>query len=90
MALERLPKNITNHTRFGGYIGLGTLPPVGYEPDFVTVSVEITDAIPLSSYPNGTVEIVEWTLSIQAVSVGNYSNKTSFQATVDSGIFGLD
>jgi hypothetical protein len=86
IALERLDINST--TGAGGYLGLGKLPPVSLSSSFVVVPVEITESLP-ASFTNGTVEITEWTLGIEAVTWGTDGNMTSntsrFQAVVDTG-----
>ena len=76
----------------GGFIGLGKIPPVQYSSNWAKTPVEITDTIP-ALFTNGTKQITEWTLTIEALYWGDagssnsqkYSQKTPFQAVVDSG-----
>lgn len=90
LAIERTPYN--SSTAPGGYLALGSLPPVSHSPDFAIAPVEITETIPLS-FTNGTRRITEWTLSISETvfGVGGSGNRTlttnstSFQTVVDSG-----
>ncbi|KAK4552870.1 hypothetical protein LTR86_010002 [Recurvomyces mirabilis] len=86
LALERTP--FDQAQGFGGYLALGTLPPVPHGP-FVVTPVEITENLPLT-LTNNTVEITEWTLRVQAVTYTppnstTVTNTTNFQAVVDSG-----
>ncbi|KAJ9617378.1 hypothetical protein H2204_013844 [Knufia peltigerae] len=102
IALARTPQNVS--AGFGGYLSLGTLPPVRHEPNFTTVPVEITSAIPVN-FTSGEKVRSYWTLSVSDVRYGRpktttsstpppppgedastlETNKTSFQAFVDSG-----
>ena len=67
----------------GGYLTFGTLPPVAHG-QWITAPVEITKTIPLS-FTNGTAQISEWTLTVQAVTWDGQTHSTPFQAVVDSG-----
>ncbi|KAK5000088.1 hypothetical protein LTR66_000988 [Elasticomyces elasticus] len=73
----------------GGYLALGSLPPVAHSPNFATAPVEVTEALPLNltsdSTINGTRQITEWTLTVGAITYGTATNSTPFQAVVDSG-----
>jgi hypothetical protein len=86
LAIDRLPPNISSGP--GGYLGLGSLPPVAHDTTFAKAPVEITNTIP-ASFTNGTKEITEWTLTVDSISYGgNHSHfaiNTPFQAVVDSG-----
>lgn len=75
----------------GGTLGLGLLPDVRTNGSFVTVPVEVTDALPVELTGG---KISEWTLTVDGAIWGNgdYSgavetNTTRFQAVVDSGNF---
>ncbi|KAL2010878.1 hypothetical protein VTN00DRAFT_3596 [Thermoascus crustaceus] len=84
----------------GGYLGLATLPPIPHDSTkWAKAPVEITSSIP-PSWTNGTRQITLWTLSVEAVTWGNFTtannhsnnstlssmaNSTRFQAVVDSG-----
>jgi len=83
LALERTPMN--EKVGFGGYLGLGALPPVAHGP-FATTPVEVTTTIPLA-LTNGTRQISEWTVSVQSATYGSNisSYRSPFQAVVDSG-----
>lgn len=86
LAIDRLPQNASSGP--GGYLGLGSLPPVAHNSNFAKAPVEITDTIP-ASFTNGTKEITEWTLTVDSITYGGaqslHTNSTPFQAVVDSG-----
>lgn len=82
VALERLPPNVS--TGPGGYLALGSLPPVSHEPVFVACPAEVNDGIP-AALTGGVPTITLWTLTINATVTNNQTNSTAFQAVVDSG-----
>ena len=86
LAIERLPHNVSSGP--GGYLALGSLPPVAYNSTFAKAPVEITKTIP-ASFTNGTEEITEWAITVDSIVYGGnrslYTNSTPFQAVVDSG-----
>lgn len=65
----------------GGFLGLAELPPaVETVGDFVSVPVEITEAIPLALTDNVT-QITEWTLSVDSVTWWPRTNTSATSAT---------
>lgn len=82
VALDRLPVNTS--TGPGGYVALGSLPPVSHEPAFVTVPAEVNAGVPLS-LTGGVPIITLWTLTVNSTVTANQTNTTVFQAVVDSG-----
>jgi hypothetical protein len=86
LAISRIPYNVSSGS--GGYLGLGSFPPVAHNSTFATAPVEITNTIP-ASFTNGTKEITEWTLTVDSIKYGDnqslFTNSTPFQAVVDSG-----
>ncbi|XHG09030.1 hypothetical protein AWENTII_012110 [Aspergillus wentii] len=81
LALARTAQN--SSTGFGGYLSLGTLPPVPHS-DFSIVPVEILDNIPLN-YTSGKRVRSYWALTVSGATYGSSTNSTPFQAFVDSG-----
>ncbi|CAG7950886.1 unnamed protein product [Penicillium salamii] len=86
LALARSPQN--QSTSFGGYLTLGGLPPVKYDPEFAVTPVEFTD-IPLN-FTSGKRVLSYWTTTIDEVTFGPSSNNlttnsTKFKAFIDSG-----
>ena len=59
------------------------MPSVAHE-DFVTTPVEITKTIP-ASFTNGTRQITEWSINIEAVTWNGVINEQPLQVVVDSG-----
>ena len=86
LAINRLPHNVS--TGPGGYLAVGSLPPVAHNSTFAKAPVEITNTIP-ASFTNGTKEITEWTLTVDSITYGgnqsHFTNSTPFQVVVDSG-----
>ncbi|KAK5699761.1 hypothetical protein LTR97_005892 [Elasticomyces elasticus] len=82
LALERTP--LGAEFGFGGRLGLGEMLTVSHGP-FVTVPVEITEALP-EEITNGVRQISEWTTTVQVASwANNNTYRTPFQVVVDIG-----
>lgn len=88
LAVQRTPFN--SSTGHGGYLALGSLPPVPHSPDFAVTPVEITEAVPLSVI-SGKRQLSFWTVTVRGAVFNSSthpprSNSTPpFQAVVDSG-----
>ncbi|KAI9881677.1 MAG: hypothetical protein M1823_006612, partial [Watsoniomyces obsoletus] len=82
VALDRLPANTT--TGPGGFVALGSLPPVSHESTFITVPAEVNTGVPVS-LTGGIPTITLWTLTVNSTVTANQTNTTVFQAVVDSG-----
>ena len=86
LAIDRLPPGVPSGP--GGYLALGSLPPVAYNSTFAKAPVEVTNTVP-ASFTNGTKEITEWTLKVDSITYGGnqsvFTNSTPFQALVDVG-----
>lgn len=89
LAVARTPFNVSNGG--GGFIGLGAVPPVSYNPKFAIAPVEILDVLP-PLFTNNITQKSYWALTIDGTTYSKLgqpttSNSTSFQAIVDSGNF---
>ena len=84
IAVNRTPVNVSNGD--GGFLSLGTLPPVPHKPTWAIAPVEIIKVIP-PFFTNNETAKTYWALSVKSTSVNSVSNKTSFQALVDCGNF---
>lgn len=86
LAPARLLTNVSSGN--GGYLGLGSLPPIAHNSSFVSAPVEIYNGIPAAS-TNGTSQISEWAITVGGVSYGANgslsTNSTPFQVIIDSG-----
>lgn len=89
LAIERLPQNVS--TGPGGWLGLGELPPVAHTNDWAVAPIEVTKGLP-ELYTDGVDQITLMTLTVDGITWGSRStktsrttNSTSFQAVVDSG-----
>ncbi|PYI03974.1 putative aspartic-type endopeptidase [Aspergillus sclerotiicarbonarius CBS 121057] len=75
---------------FGGYLGLGELPPVPHSEEFSVVPVEIMDNIPLW-FTSGKRVRSYWALTVAGARYGyenasqTQENDTAFQAFLDTG-----
>ena len=67
----------------GGYLAFGTLPSVAHGA-FVTAPVEITKTLP-EALTNGTRQISEWTISVDAITWDGKTSGQPFQVVIDSG-----
>lgn len=84
LALTRPPVNASNAD--GGFLSLGTSPPVAHKAAFALAPVEILSVIP-PLFTNNVTQKSYWALSITSVTFGKTKNSTSFQSIVDCGNF---
>lgn len=84
IAVNRTPVNVSNAD--GGFLSLGTLPPVPHKLTWATAPVEIIKVIP-PFFTNNETAKTYWALSVKSTSVNSVFNTTSFQALVDCGNF---
>ncbi|KIW56854.1 hypothetical protein PV05_05474 [Exophiala xenobiotica] len=73
LALARTPQNATSG--FGGYLSLGSLPPVQHSDEFSSVSVEIDDSVPVQVTSNERVRAY-WTLNVSSIVYGPGNSTT--------------
>jgi hypothetical protein len=96
IALAHTPRNLSTPT-FGGYLTLGDLPPVAYDPKFASVPVEILENIP-PSFTSGKRTRSYWAFTVSAVTFGSTTkvdlttsttsittNSMEFQVFTDTG-----
>ncbi|KAJ5518766.1 Peptidase aspartic catalytic [Penicillium expansum] len=96
IALAHTPRNLSMPT-FGGYLTLGDLPPVAYDPKFASVPVEILENIP-PGFTSGKRTRSYWAFTVSAVTFGSTTkvdlttsttsittNSMEFQVFTDTG-----
>lgn len=96
IALAHTPRDLSTPT-FGGYLTLGDLPPVSYNPKFASVPVDILKNIP-PSFTSGKRTRSYWAFMVSAVTFGSTSqvdltttttsmttNSMEFQVFTDTG-----
>jgi len=88
LALQRTPRGMTKGP--GGYLGLGSIPPVEHSSNWTTVPVEILDFVPANA-TGGIRQLAFWATTID-VTFGtndsipaNQTTSNSFQVHIDSG-----
>ncbi|RAL00010.1 pepsin-like aspartic protease [Aspergillus ibericus CBS 121593] len=89
IALAHTPPQASG-PEFGGYLGLGELPPVPHSEEFSVAPVEIMDNIPLW-FTSGKRARSYWALTVAGTRYGYenacpmQANDTAFQAFLDTG-----
>ena len=84
ISINRNPVNVSNGD--GGFLGLGTLPPVPHKSTFAVAPVERLDVLP-PIFTNNEIVYTYWALSVKSTIVDSVTMTTSFQAIVDTGNF---
>ncbi|KIW95847.1 uncharacterized protein Z519_02911 [Cladophialophora bantiana CBS 173.52] len=83
LALARTPQNATSG--FGGYLSLGSLPPVPHSDEFTSVSVEIDNSVPVQVTSNERVRAY-WALTVSSIVYGPGNSTTSPSAPQPNNI----
>jgi hypothetical protein len=74
IALARNPQN-SSALGFGGYLSIGTIPPVQHSNNFVAVAVEIDDSVPTILTANQRTRAY-WALTVSAMIYGPGNTST--------------
>lgn len=72
--------------RTGGYVGFGTLPSVQHSDEWTSISVEVTESVPVA-LTGGSPQRTYWTSTVRSVAFGGETYDAPYQAVVDSGNF---
>jgi hypothetical protein len=83
LAINRVPVG-QNVSGAGGFLGLGSLPDVPHDGNFVATPNEINNGVPLS-LSGGKPVLTLWTLTVNSTVTSGETSTTAFQACPDTG-----